>query len=942
MKKRILFFLFLPILFLNCKEEKHLHKIGFSQAMSNDEWREIMNNSIYDAALLNKNIDLKYLDANNSIEKQIDQIEQFIKDSIDLLIVSPIKQDALTPIVEKAINNNIPVIVVDRKTSYENYTSYIGTDNFKVGKLAAKIILSDINNLNFDPLRTNHRKDNKKAIKVNVLEIKGLIGSSPANERSIGFNTLINNNKFNKKINLLDPINGDWNAESIKKPFRKIINSGKKIDYVFVHNDRMAYAAWQIAKEFNSEEEIKFIGVDGLNTKYGGIELVKRGVLEASILYPNGGEEAILLAEKILNHEPFNKNNFLKTIVINSFNVDLIKSQIKKIADQKIKIKNQHLILSQQNKTFDRQKSLIIAIIFLFLIALFYVLNNYYLINKIKKKNKALQLYNYEIKLKNEKIKKVSEELKINLKSQFDFFMNISHEFKTPLSLILNLIESLKENSLGYGNNTISLLSKNSYKLFRLVTQLLDFRKIRNKRNDVKVSKTNIYKFTEKIIEDFKNEIDRKEIKLFLEGSSTKSFAYVNHDLIDKVFYNLIDNALKFSTSKGSISIKFNNVISDITQNEELEVSIKDEGIGIPKSETKNIFKVFFKGSNNKNISSGIGLYLSKEFLKLNQGRISYRKNIKGSEFIVNLQSEKSMFNEKNVVEIQDKMIRNTFNDIGHKSYEVFKSFKNPDNVLNHDKLKILIIEDDIDMAMFLKLKLNSYQVFITHESDSFIKAFDIIPDIIICDVNLPGKKNGFEICEILKEDLRTSHIPIIILTAESNNKSMIKGLKKGADLYLTKPFRLSVLTQSLESLINNRKKLQYYYTNNIYNINKKSFKNPEQAFFLKLNDVIDNNLGDPDFSVENLSRIIGMSRVQLYRKVKSLLDINISDYIINYKLKRAKYLLKTSTHNISEIAYNLGFNSPNYFSTVFKTKYGHTPLNYRKNIKKLFKNIEV
>ncbi len=377
MKKRILFFLFLPILFLNCKEEKHLHKIGFSQAMSNDKWRETMNNSIYDAALLNKNIDLKYLDANNSIEKQIDQIEQFIKDSIDLLIVSPIKQDALTPIVEKAIHKNIPVIVVDRKTSYENYTSYIGTDNFRVGKLAAKIILSDINKLKLDQLRTNPGKYSEEDIKVNVLEIKGLIGSSPANERSIGFNKLINNNRFIEQINLLDPINGDWNAESIKKPFRKIIKSGKKIDYVFVHNDRMAYAAWQIAKEFDSEEEIKFIGVDGLNTKYGGIELVKRGVLEASILYPNGGEEAILLAEKILNNEPFNKNNFLKTIVINSFNVDLIESQIEKITNQKIKIKNQHLILNEQNKTFDRQKSLIIAIIFLFLIALFYCFNNY-------------------------------------------------------------------------------------------------------------------------------------------------------------------------------------------------------------------------------------------------------------------------------------------------------------------------------------------------------------------------------------------------------------------------------------------------------------------------------------------------------------------------------------------------------------------------------------
>ncbi len=933
MEKKIYFFLFLVTLFFSCKEQKTLYKVGFSQAMSDDEWRESMNNSIYDAALLNNKIDLTYSDANNKIEKQINQIEQFLKDSIDLLIVSPIKQEALTPVVQKVIDKNIPVILLDRKISDENYTSYIGANNIYVGKLAAKIIINEL-------IRNPSKYSDKN--KINVIEIKGSLGSSPANERSIGFKEVINNTRFKNYINLLKPITGDWNARSIEIPFRKLIRSGKKVDYVFVHNDRMAYAAWQIAKEFNIHKEINFIGVDGLNTKYGGIDLVKRGVLKSSILYPNGGEEAIILAQKILENKPYDKNNFLKTIVINSFNVDLIESQIEKIINQKSKIKNQHLILNKQNKTFDRQKSLIIVIVVLFLIALFYCVHNYYLINKIKKKNKTLQSYNNDIELKNEKIKKVSEELKLNLKSQFDFFMNISHEFKTPLTLILNLIESLKENSIGYGNNTISLLSKNSYKLFRLVTQLLDFRKISSKDGQVKVSKTNIYEFIEKIIDDFKNEINQKEIKLFLKGSKYTSFAFINHDLIDKVFYNLIDNALKFSPKNGTITISFKNVISKQTNKKELEVSIKDNGIGIPKNEIRNIFKVFFKGSNNKNISSGIGLFLSKQFLKLNLGRISYLENNIGSEFLVNLQSEKSMFKIENIVEIQDKMIRNTFNDIGHKSFEVYKKFKNSDKDFNYEKLRILVIEDDIDMAMFLKLKLNTYEVYISHDSESFKKAFDIIPDLVICDVNLPGSINGFEICKILKNDLRTSHIPIIILTAESHNKSMVKGLKKGADLYLTKPFRLSVLTQSVESLINNRKKLQYYYTNNIYNVNKKSFRNPEQSFFLRLNKIIDNNISNSDFSVENLSALIGMSRVQLYRKVKSILDINISDYINNYKLKKAKHLLKTSTYNISEIAYNLGFNSPNYFSTVFRNKYGYTPIKYRKDIKKLFTRIEV
>jgi YesN/AraC family two-component response regulator len=214
--------------------------------------------------------------------------------------------------------------------------------------------------------------------------------------------------------------------------------------------------------------------------------------------------------------------------------------------------------------------------------------------------------------------------------------------------------------------------------------------------------------------------------------------------------------------------------------------------------------------------------------------------------------------------------------------------------------------------------------------NDAVEKAFDVVPDVIICDVNLVGM-DGFEISTLLKKDLRTSHIPIIILSALSNKESVLKGLQAGVDQYLTKPFSLAILQQSLTSLLFNREKLRYYYTNNIYRVEPDSkFGNQEQTFISKMNEIILKNIDDPKFSVEELAERLGVSRVQLYRKVKAILGISISDHINNIKLEKAVDLLKNSGQNVSEIAYALGFSSPNYFSTAFKNKFGVSPKEFK------------
>jgi len=389
------------------------------------------------------------------------------------------------------------------------------------------------------------------------------------------------------------------------------------------------------------------------------------------------------------------------------------------------------------------------------------------------------------------------------------------------------------------------------------------------------------------------------------------------------VYFNLLSNAFKFTPDNGKISIS-------IVENQEGEVKInfKDSGIGIPENELSNVFSPFFRASNNNKNSSGIGLHLSKEFVLLHKGIIEL-KSKQGSEFVITLLKGNVHLQPSEIIQKGENSanIPSLITD----NLDIESELKDLHTIADSDKHSLLIVEDNIDLVNFLKAKLsNEYLVTISDGSDAVEKALEIIPDIIICDINLVDK-DGYQISKELKKDLRSSHIPIIILTAQSNKEAVLKGLQSGVDQYLTKPFSLSILKQSISSLLFNREKLRYYYTNNIYRIEPESkFGNQEQTFITKMNTIIMNNVENPKFSVEDLAEKLGVSRVQLYRKVKAIIGINISDHINNIKLEKAAELLKSDKMNISEIAYSLGFSTPNYFSTAFKNKFGVSPKEYK------------
>ncbi|MGB3144779.1 MAG: helix-turn-helix domain-containing protein, partial [Maribacter sp.] len=716
----------------------------------------------------------------------------------------------------------------------------------------------------------------------------------------------------------------------IQNTFRQLLNEDIKVDYVFAHNDRMAVGAWEVARELGLENEISFIGVDGLAGNNGGIQAVKDGILKATILYPTGGDEAIKLALKILSNESIPKNNILSTTIINELNADIMNNQFEKINEQQTQMEEQLAAIKKQEELYYSQNNLLKITMGLLAIILSLAVYSVYSIFAIRKKNRQLVLTNEKVTVQRNQIEKIAKEVKVSNEAKLNFFTGLSHEFKTPITLILSSIEAISDIAKEKGSkirNEVELIHNNSNRLLRLINQLLDFRKIEDRNFNLKASKTNLYSFSKIVFKDFEREAKKSNIDFRLTSNNESLDVFIDRNLMDKVYFNLLSNAFKFTPDNGKIGIH----IEDEESKNIVSIRFKDSGIGIPSNEMDGVFQAFFKGSNNRKNSSGIGLHLSKEFVEMHKGTIQV-KSLHGTEFIISLYKGQAHFDETEIISEQDLVDSNIIDFSSDHLMDDNYLIQAPSK--NKEKYSVLIIEDNKDLSQFLKNKLQlEYDIHLSDGTDAIEKAFETVPDIILCDINLPDK-DGFEICEILKKDLRTSHIPTIILTALGNKESYIKGLQSGADLYLTKPFSYSILVQSIKSLLYNREKLRYYYTSNIHKIEElNSFGSIEQKFIHQLNSLINENLGNSDYSVENLAENLTISRVQLYRKVKAMMGISISDYIGNIRLEKAKTMLETSSLTVAEIAYSNGFSSPNYFSTAFKNKYGTSPAAFRKSV---------
>lgn len=895
---RFLFILLLPFV-VSCEESNEkVYLVGFSNCFDDDLWRKSMVSKMKVEASLNPDIDLKVFESYTDAELQISNVNLMIENNYDLIIISPLDADLIVPSLEKAHQKNIPVILIDRKANTDKYQTFIGADNYDVGELAAEYILSSSNS------------------ETNIVELYVNPKTSVGYERSQGFNNTI---KSRPEITIVERVLAA-DFDNHREVLRETYQNHPEIDFLFAFNDALAKEAFEIAQQVDKKNSIKFIGVDGLNLEGRGISLVKDKILSATILYPTGGQEAIRTSKKILEGVEVPRNITLNTILIDSLNADIMGNQMSKIESHVNDIELQQSKLADLQNTYSSQRNLIRLLVIL--LGLIIILSGYSIYSGfvLRKKKKELEVNNKKIRKQSKQIKKIADEIKINNESKINFFTGLSHEFKTPLTLILSSTESLSEKEAvrdGKLLDEIALIYKNSKRLLRMINQLLDFRKLEGETFTLKASKTDLIKFSEAILKDFENEAKRRNIKLNLTSNQLVFPVYIDRNLMDKVYFNLLSNAFKFTPNNGIISIH----IEDLESNE-VDIHFTDTGIGIPNEELENVFEIYYKGSNNTKNSSGLGLHLSKKFIEMHKGSISV-KSKKGAHFTIKLKKGSEHFNPEQIIDQEGVILENPVNFYieNDDRYEINTT------TADKDLLTILIVEDNIDLNKFLTNKLLlDYNVISSDGSNTIELALEKIPDLIICDVNLPDK-SGFEICSILKNDLRTSHIPIIILTAQDNKESYIQGLESGADLFLTKPFSLSILRQSIKTLIFNREKLRYYFVNNIHAINDKTnFGSLEQEFIAEVNKLIEENIDNSDFSVEILAGLLNISRVQLYRKIKAIMNLNISDYILNIRLEKGKHLLIETQMTVSEIAYAVGFSTPNYFATSFKSKFNISP----------------
>ncbi|MDA8859180.1 response regulator [Flavobacteriaceae bacterium] len=521
---------------------------------------------------------------------------------------------------------------------------------------------------------------------------------------------------------------------------------------------------------------------------------------------------------------------------------------------------------------------------------------------------------------------------------KIQFFTNISHEFRTPLTLILNPLNDIIKGDFSNlsltTKNKLEIIHKNSNRLSRLINELMDFRKLQFNKMSVNASKINLIPFIEEVSSHFEGEATEKNIILSVDYSENPINVWGDPSMLEKIIFNLLSNAFKVTPTNGMVSIYINMsrnkinfpLIDPEKLLESIEIIIEDTGSGIKKENINKIFDRFYQVTEfDKQYygGTGIGLEVVRNFIELHKGKIevSSKLNI-GTQFKIQLP------NGNKHLEIKNKNITVKYNSNDTLQTKL-TAFENSNNK-SKDKT-LLIIDDNSELRSYLNNELDTnYNILLAENGKiGFELANKHIPDIIITDVMMPVM-DGIELCEMIKNDLRTSHIPIMMITAKGMEVDKIKGIDSGADVYLQKPFNMNVLKSHLKQLISTRKILFKKYLSGIdFSENTTSL---DQEFILNVLNYINKNISDNNLNVENLADELLLSRSKLYRKIKALTGLTANEFIRNVRLEKSKEILENSEFSISEICYKVGFSSPSYFTKCFKLQYGVLPKEIRED----------
>ncbi len=511
------------------------------------------------------------------------------------------------------------------------------------------------------------------------------------------------------------------------------------------------------------------------------------------------------------------------------------------------------------------------------------------------------------------------------------FFTNISHEFRTPLTLIQGALEKIQRS----GNvskeiqHSLKTMDKSTKRMLRLINQLLEFRKMQNNKLALSLEETDVIAFLYEIFLSFKDVAESKNMGFVFNPSVPAYRMFIDKGYIDKVTYNLLSNAFKYTPSGGKVTFS----IHIDEEKKLLSFEVLDSGVGIPKDKQPELFNRFMQSSFSGS-SVGVGLHLSHELVHVHKGTISYRENEGGgSVFTVVLPIDRKVYEEKdflipdNVLMKEETQPRDKFIE-GHE-----EEWEQP---VPLNKRKILIIEDDNDVREFLKEEIGKYfEVAVEADGEAGLeRAKDYDPDLIVCDVMMPGI-NGFEVTQKMKSDFNTSHIPIILLTALGTTESHLEGVESGADAYITKPFSPALLMARVCKLIEQRDKLREKFSNEPGVLRPAVYSNDrDKEFVNKLHEVLDKRMSDPQFTVDEFASLMKLGRTVFYKKVRGLTGYSPNEYLRIVRMKKAAELLLDSNLTVAEVSYQVGINDPFYFSKCFKTQFGVAPSIYQRGEK--------
>lgn len=901
----IIFIVIMLSVFQSCKEETK-YRIGVSQC-SNDDWRTKMNEEIQREIMFHPEATVEIRSADDSNEKQIADIRYFADNGFDIIIAAPNEADAITPVIEEVYDAGIPVIVFDRNINGDSYTAYQGVDNVGIGKSAAdyaRHLLPDGGN---------------------VIEIHGLAGSTPAVGRHEGFAK----EAELKGIDIIASAYGNWNYEDAAIKVDSLLNIYEDVDLIYAHNDRMAIAASDVARKHG--KDIRIIGIDAAPEI--GIKAVADSVIDATFLYPTEGYRLIRTALNILSGRPYEREKILPlSSAVDLSNADILLLQNESLEEETSKIK---YLKSQVDDYWNRhsaQTSLFYAMIIILLLlfgVLFLVLRAFW---QRKKHQNVLISQNKILEEQRDTQRELNEQLNAATQSKLVFFTNVSHDLRTPLTLIAEPVEQLAvaDNLTPQQSMLMKIANKNVKILRRLINQILDFRKYENGKLNLNLVESKFGTLVKVWAESFNSIARKRDITLTVDVTLDKDFTLaVDAEKIERVFFNLMSNAFKYTPDNGSI--KFSCGLDG----DNLLFSIEDTGQGIGADDINNIFDRFYQVDKIHPNGSGIGLSLAKAFVELHGGSIAVESILGvGSKFTVTLP----------VVHVEECMPADTDNLITKADVNAeLDRLEEVDRTTTAgtELPLLLVIDDNADIRRMIgELLKDEYNIVTASDGREGVRlAAKYVPDLIICDVMMPVM-DGLECCRIIKDEVSTSHIPVLMLTACSMDEQRARGYDSGADGYLSKPFNSAVLKSRCRNLIDNRKRIKNLWSSNGGGDVKAKERNAsvpvndvDSEFYSKVLDIMKKEMGNPDLNVDSLASMMGLGRSQFYRKIKALTNYSPVELLRNLRLKQAREMLTTTEKTIGEIAYEVGFSSPAYFTRCYREAFDETPTELRERI---------